>query len=288
MRNDLKRFVSIEKIEKPPLNELIAFKAKIDAADSWKALNYVNGPVLRDCYCLDYCIAGKGTVILNGNEYPLKAGQALMIFPSHIITLISSKDDPWQFAYIYFQGTKAAEYLSNFNITELSPFLSVKDGQELLQCISRGAERLLLKDSTLLFKQKALAYELFTILGSICPTNDIVAISKSSPKHYINKAIQYVQSDLAKHTKISDIAKHVGLTQTYFSTLFTKEVGQSPQAFFTDYRIKKACTILTTNSEVSISNIAYSLGYDPLIFSRVFKQIVGQSPREYRKSIPKE
>ena len=109
MYNDSKNFVVIEEIESQPPVELIAFKAEVDPSNSWQARNYVNGPVIRDCYCLDCCIAGQGTVTLNGNEFPVKAGQSLMIFPSHIVTLTSSTEHPWQFAYVYFQGTKAVE-----------------------------------------------------------------------------------------------------------------------------------------------------------------------------------
>jgi two-component system response regulator YesN len=99
----------------------------------------------------------------------------------------------------------------------------------------------------------------------------------------ISKALDYISSHYAEDIKLSNIAAHISMNETYLSHLFKKSTSSN----FTDYlnavRIEKAKELLKS-SELSIYRIAEQVGYaNESYFSKVFKQIAGHSPKDYRK-----
>lgn len=57
--------------------------------------NYTRGLEVRDFYLIHYVIKGAGTYILNGVSYPVREGQAFLIYPNMPINYRADADDPW-------------------------------------------------------------------------------------------------------------------------------------------------------------------------------------------------
>ena len=105
----------------------------------------------------------------------------------------------------------------------------------------------------------------------------------SVKENYINKSIEYINNNYSSNIKISDIARHVGLNRSYFSNLFTKTLGVSPQEYLLSLRIEKACNLLE-DFGLTIGEISMRVGYmDQLTFSKIFKKTKGVSPKLYRQ-----
>lgn len=264
-------------------SELSAFFAGAETPEAWKQVEYVNGPAMRDCYCLEYCNAGSGRVIINEREYAVKRGQSFMLFPGSIVTLESSREDPWAFTWVHFHGTKVAQYLESMGITEDSPFFPWEEQPEVLALMQRGVEICLAQSPALEFEQKAYGNALFALLAKTHPSYESDMLRRS-PQRYISQALQYIEANMIRRVTVSDIAAHIGLNRTYFATLFREEMGQTPQEFLIHCRMQKACDFLS-NPRATVSNVAYSLGYEPRIFSRVFKKTIGCTPLEYKNRI---
>ena len=65
--------------------------------------------------------------------------------------------------------------------------------------------------------------------------------------------------------------------------MFFKVYGASPIHYLSEFRIKKAKSILKSDYD-SIEQVAQSVGYNSIYhFSKMFKQYVGVSPTEYAK-----
>ena len=92
-----------------------------------------------------------------------------------------------------------------------------------------------------------------------------------------------------RDVSIGELAGKLNLNRSYFSTLFRKKTGKSPQQYLTDYRMGCACQLMTEHG-YSPGKAALSTGYpDIFSFSRMFKKHFGVFPREYsRRQTEKE
>lgn len=82
---------------------------------------------------------------------------------------------------------------------------------------------------------------------------------------------------------LEKVAAEVGLTQTYFSSLFKKEMGMSFVEYLTEVRMKEAMRLLKQTDE-KIYVVAQKVGYPEAgYFSHVFKKKYGISPIQCRR-----
>ncbi|MDD3337572.1 MAG: response regulator [Lachnospiraceae bacterium] len=99
----------------------------------------------------------------------------------------------------------------------------------------------------------------------------------------IRNAQIYIEENAINPITLEDIAKHVGLSETYLSGEFKKQVGKSVVDYLTYTRIQHAKELLL-NHEVSINEVAEQVGFnDAKYFTKRFKKFTGVSPNEYRK-----
>jgi len=74
-------------------------------------------------------------------------------------------------------------------------------------------------------------------------------------------------------------------SQSYLTKIFLQEYNCTPIKYLNSLRLKKACSFLLYNPELTISQIATLTGYeDQAYFSRTFKKNFGISPLQYRKN----
>ena len=85
--------------------------------------NYTRGLEVRDFYLIHYVIKGAGTYILNGVSYPVREGQAFLIYPNMPINYRADADDPWEFCWVGFNGTDARRLVSMAGFTQERPVL---------------------------------------------------------------------------------------------------------------------------------------------------------------------
>lgn len=110
----------------------------------------------------------------------------------------------------------------------------------------------------------------------------IIARSRST-KSFTIKAEDYVRNNYAnEELSLDSICQELGVSNSYFSTVFKKETGNSFIGYLTDYRMEQASRLLLGTNEKSYI-IAKQVGYgDPNYFSYVFKRRFGVSPSKYR------
>lgn len=78
------------------------------------------------------------------------------------------------------------------------------------------------------------------------------------------------------------MANHVYLSPSYFSKVFSKEMGVSFNTWLGNLRIEKSKRLLLEN--IRLADIAAMVGFeDQSYFSKVFKKATGVSPNRYRE-----
>lgn len=91
-------------------------------------------------------------------------------------------------------------------------------------------------------------------------------------------AATYMSEDIS----LNVVAASIGMSPSYFSSIFSREVGKTFVEYLTETRMEKAKELLMC-SPMKTSEIGYEVGYkDSHYFSYIFKKTQGCSPKEYR------
>ncbi len=100
----------------------------------------------------------------------------------------------------------------------------------------------------------------------------------------IQEARKFIEQNYDRTITLDDVAEHVHLNASYFSSLFKELTGQKYIDYITSYRIEKAKNLLRhTNHKVH--EIGEMVGYEnPRYFTLVFKKYVRVSPVEFRNA----
>lgn len=102
--------------------------------------------------------------------------------------------------------------------------------------------------------------------------SDIIEIAKDQ----IRKT--YMSDEISLNT----IAAEVGVSPSYFSSIFSKEMGKTFVEYLTEIRMDRAKELLMCSS-MKTSEIGYEVGYkDPHYFSYIFKKTQNCTPKEFR------
>jgi YesN/AraC family two-component response regulator len=104
-----------------------------------------------------------------------------------------------------------------------------------------------------------------------------------NPNSKVNKAIDYIQMNLTKPIRLSELAGACNLSNDYFSRLFLKITGMRPIEYINRKRIEVAQLQLVTSND-PIETIAIDAGIDNFsYFNRMFKKYSCLTPGEYRR-----
>ena len=99
----------------------------------------------------------------------------------------------------------------------------------------------------------------------------------------LEKAITYMEEHFADaDINLNKVAQVVNVRSTYFSAVFSQQVGKTFVEYLTELRMERARELLRCTDKTS-GDIAFEVGYnDPHYFSFLFKKVNKCSPRDYR------
>ncbi len=164
------------------------------------------------------------------------------------------------------------EFIKSLNAQELNTQPELTDLKRVTKAIEKA-------DMTMEYLK-----ELFTFA--------LTARDKNSGDRYgllIREAQEYIAENYGNSDfSLNMIAGYIGVSPSYFSSIFKQGTGQSFIEYLTKVRIDRACELLRCTT-LRTSEIGEQVGYnDPHYFSTAFKKIMGQSPKEFKTRVNQE
>ena len=111
-----------------------------------------------------------------------------------------------------------------------------------------------------------------------------IASPHKLPAWRLRRVADYVDANLDRPIRISELAALAGLSEGYFHRAFRATTGQSPLGFIHSRRVEVAKQRLATGEE-SIAALALQTGFvSPTHFARIFRTRTGKTPSDYRRA----
>ena len=105
----------------------------------------------------------------------------------------------------------------------------------------------------------------------------------SYPYPEIERAVDFIREHPDRAIRMTDLARHVGLSVRHFDRRFKQALSVSPKSFQIKTRIQAACESLLRSSR-SVGQIALELGFsDQSSFTLQFRREMGITPLKYRR-----
>lgn len=241
-------------------------------------VNHIYGPEIRNHY--QFVFVNKGTAVTcDSNQIHFGKHDLFVMFPDKRIHYKAL--EPWSIHWIGLYGDTVHDFVKALGITPENPITHISLYNELNDIM----ERIYLSANDISLSSKlfvtGLIYEFFSILVQ---NSNLDAKKINSVK----TALRIIDYNYSSPISIEQIANRLSLNTSYFSRIFTGQVGASPKQYLLNKRMERAKELLTVTN-ASIFEISNSVGYeDQFYFCRIFKKYTGLSPIEYRKKHHKQ
>lgn len=226
---------------------------------------------------------GTATLIRNGKEQPLSAGDGIILPPHTLHT--ANTENGCRFLAIVFAPDFLGGTAERITTQYIRPLLESQ--LQVPQKISDG----IWKNITECFRvqqEKPFGFEL-TVKGLILQIiaqwiRDAIPIRTESQSRYlpVSHAITFMEQHYERSISLRETAEFLHLHPSYLCRLFREFVHISPVEWLNRYRIARSCTLLK-ETDRTVTDIALSCGISNIsYFNRLFLRYTGMTPRQYR------
>lgn len=244
---------------------------------------FVNMPRFHTCrphgredYQLLYIASGTAEFVVNGERLCLHEGEAVLYRPFEAQEYRYRLEDKPEVYWVHFTGTEAAALVDNLALKSQQTVGMDARFRELFDNIIRELQfkRPLAEELT-----AALLRELLTRMAR----RERESHTNRAHSTVIEQVIGEIERRFSEPLTVAALAAQFNCEVCWFSRLFRRQMGVSPQQYLIGVRMAKARELLCT-TDCTVAEVARLTGYEnALYFSRLFSKQCGCAPRDYRK-----
>lgn len=225
----------------------------------------------HEFYELEFILDGSGVYVIDGREYEIKKGMLFFMSPvnfhevrtesAQIVNVMFSESVCSSEALFALtsEGTGNAFYFEDREFAFVSELFS--------EMIEEKADKVYLK-----------ALMDVLILKAARKNKSIAELT------YVQSAMLYISNNFRGRLTLPQTAAHIGLSPSYLSALFPKEIGVTFKEYVSSLRFEYAKKLLIFSKQ-SVSEICYESGFEDYAgFMRNFKKRFKMPPGQFRKA----
>ncbi|ACX63057.1 AraC family transcriptional regulator [Paenibacillus sp. FSL H8-0457] len=232
--------------------------------------NYRVGPKRIECYSLHFVHEGTVRLEFDGKRVDLQKNDLFCLFPgrTYYYHLLPS-DAPLRMSWLALDGSRVRPLLELAGLVPESPF-----GRQMISSrVEKSAECVIDALAGVERWKPSVSLELhglvYGLLAGMVP--DAASAEPTELAGWINECLDYMELHATEGISVQQVAEFAGVHRSYFSNMFTSQVGMPPLKYLQRIRMDKAKRLLT-ETDATITEIALSLGYPNLYsFTRAFK-----------------
>ncbi|MBQ6876615.1 MAG: helix-turn-helix transcriptional regulator [Lachnospiraceae bacterium] len=228
------------------------------------------------CYEIEYQVSDGGTSYINGEAYPIRAGQMLLAKPG----MRRCTNGSYSCVAMHFkcrdQGLSEKMNRLPHTLMPLNPARA----EELLR---------IAYNSRMDVESRSLRLEgiLLEILAEYMDASGVTERVLGEYRAYadgVYRTVEYMQKNYGEHITSELLAKQMFISTNFYQRVFKQIMGVPPAQFLRDIRVSEACRLLA-NTDMSVQEIAEKCGFNcASYFIYVIKKQLGVTPLEYRKT----
>jgi AraC family transcriptional regulator len=110
----------------------------------------------------------------------------------------------------------------------------------------------------------------------------ITSENRSLTRNQLQRAIDYIHTNLDRDLSLSQIASVINISPTYFASLFKRATGTSPHQYVIQQRVEQA-KLMLSKTDIAIADIALQVGFSSQShLTQQFKRLTGVTPKQVR------
>ncbi|MBQ5929341.1 MAG: helix-turn-helix transcriptional regulator [Clostridia bacterium] len=231
---------------------------------------------------------GSGTIITNGEETAVHAGDIYLSFPCDVHEIRADKATRLEYDFFAFTcvNKSLAKDLKNITQNHRGGDKRIFQDDSVSRLVGLAISEFVSEAQP--HSQSALS-DLFQLIlvYLIRNFNHIQqnATAVSDPEVLCFQLMNYIDTHIYTIKKLEELAPKFNYSYGYLSTLFQRTTGKTLSAYHQNRKMETGKALISENKK-SISEIAEMLGYSLYSFSKAFKKVYGISPKAMQKPKP--
>ena len=230
---------------------------------------------------------GKGSIITNGEETAIHAGEIYLSFPCDIHEIRANLNDKLEYDFFSFYCTDERLKADLKLITQnyRSGAQRIFQDSKISQLIEYAISEFFSKEQPYFDNTLTDIFHLI-LLYLIRDFNDIPqnTANVSNPEILCFQVMSYIDTHIYKLKNLEELAPKFNYNYGYLSGLFKRTTGKTLSEYHQNRKMETGKALVLENKK-SIGEIAEMLGYNLYSFSKAFKKAYGTSPKTMQKTI---